>query len=71
MEDRKWLIRVVATMWVLNLGAGMIPPLNYDPSEAVNGIFMLIVGSLFVANKTERPEKKHDGGSKEADQESA
>lgn len=71
MGDHKWLIRLVATMWALNLGAGMIPGLNYDPSEAVNGIFMVIVGSLFVANKAEKPQHDEDSGSKEVDQEPA
>lgn len=70
MKDNTWIVRLVATMWVLNLGAGMIPALNYDPSEAVNGIFMVIVGSLFVANKTEKPNKNHDPGVEKTDQES-
>lgn len=65
MRDNTWIVRLVATMWVLNLGAGMIPALNYDPSEAVNGIFMVIVGSLFVANKAERSDKQPDSGLKD------
>lgn len=51
-EQSKWVIRVVSTMWVLNLLAGMVPYLDYEPSEAVNGIFMAIVGSIYLAGRT-------------------
>ena len=55
MEDqRKWIIRLVSIMWALNLGAAMIPPLHYHPSEAVNGIFMVIVGWMFVRQVTSK-----------------
>lgn len=53
MGDQKWTIRLVSGMWVLNLVAGMIPSLEYEPSEAVNGIFMAIVGSLYLAGKSQ------------------
>lgn len=41
------IIGVVTGVWVVNLVAGMIPWLNHEPSEAVNGAFMLIVGGAF------------------------
>ncbi len=52
-DQNKWIIRLVSAMWVLNLVAGMIPWLDYEPSEAVNGIFMAIVGGLYLAGKAE------------------
>lgn len=53
-----WVIRLVSAMWACNLIAGMIPALEYQPSEAVNGIFMAIVGSLFLAGKTVKEEEE-------------
>lgn len=41
------IIGVVTAVWAGNLIAGMIPWLNHEPSEAVNGIFMAIVGGAF------------------------
>lgn len=68
MQAKQMIIYTVSGMWVLNLVAGMIPPLQYDPSEAVNGIFMVIVGSLFVAKQTDHKTESKDEGSKEIDQ---
>lgn len=42
------LIGVVTTVWVLNIVAGMVKFNGYQPSEAVNGIFLTIVGGAFV-----------------------
>lgn len=59
--QQKWVIRLVATMWAANLVAGMIPSLQYEPSEAVNGIFMAIVGGLFIADKAKQPDPDKPG----------
>ena len=67
MGDQKWVIRLVSAMWAGNLLAGMIPALNYQPSEAVNGIFMAIVGSLFLAGKAQQTEKKGDPPDQQGD----
>lgn len=41
------IIVVVTCVWVANIAASMLPFLDHDPSEAVNGAFMLIVGGAF------------------------
>lgn len=52
--QQRWVIRLVSGVWALNLVAGMVPALKFEPSEAVNGIFMAIVGGLFVAGKAQK-----------------
>lgn len=52
----KWLIRLVAIVWTMNLVAGMLPWLHYQPNESVNGVFGLIIGGLFVTEKRKAPE---------------
>lgn len=58
--QKKWLIRLVAIVWALNLSAGMVPYLDYQPSETVNGIFMVIVGALFIAEKAPKNDEDED-----------
>jgi hypothetical protein len=41
------LITVVAAMWVLNVVAGMIKVLEYEPSQYVHGAFMIVLGGVF------------------------
>lgn len=49
------IIVVVAVIWVCNFIAGLIPPLGYDPSESINGIFMGVVGgALALGAKKEK-----------------
>lgn len=43
------IIVVVTAVWAGNIVAGMIPFLDHEPSEAINGIFMAIVGVAFAA----------------------
>lgn len=61
MSDRAAtiVVYVVTGMWVGNLIAGVLAINGYQPSEAVNGAFMLIVGGAFTA----RTLKKKDDGS--------
>lgn len=45
-RTRTVVIAVVTTVWAVNFGAGLLIE-GYRPSESINGIFMIIVGSLF------------------------
>ena len=46
-KTRTTVIAVVTTVWAANFVAGLIPALEYEPDQAINGIFMAIVGGLF------------------------
>lgn len=46
-KTRTTVIAVVTTVWAGNFIAGLIPALEYEPDQAINGIFMAIVGGLF------------------------
>lgn len=50
------LIGVVTTVWVANIAAGMLQLNGYQPSEAVNGIFLSIVGGAFVLRSRNKDE---------------
>lgn len=45
------VIGVVTTVWAANIAAGMLRINGYQPSEAINGIFLVIVGSAFVLRR--------------------
>jgi hypothetical protein len=45
------LLYLVAGVWALNIVAGMIPPLEYEPDGAINGVFTAIASLVFVADK--------------------
>ena len=45
---RTTLVTIVTTAWIINFGAGFFNE-DYQSSDAVNGIFMLIVGAIFAA----------------------
>lgn len=45
------LLFLVASVWALNIVAGMIPPLEYEPDGAINGVFTAIASLIFVADK--------------------
>lgn len=55
------IIAVVTAVWVLNLVVGMFGFNGYEASEAINGIFMAIVGGAF-ALRAKNSDKS--GGSK-------
>lgn len=44
---RNWIISTVTVVWALNFLVGIIPWFNYKPDQAINAIFMAIVGGLF------------------------
>lgn len=46
-RTRTVVITVVTVVWALNFAAGLVPPLHYKPDQAINGIFMAIVGGIF------------------------
>ena len=46
-RTRTTVIAVVTSVWAANFAAGLFPPLGYEPDQAINGIFMTIVGGLF------------------------
>lgn len=39
---------IVGGGWLVNLIAGMIPPLGYQPSLIVNAPMMLVLGAVYV-----------------------
>lgn len=41
------LISVVTIIWAANIIAGMVAWRGYHPDQAINGIFMVIVGGAF------------------------
>lgn len=41
------LISVVTAIWAANIIMGMIAFRGYHPDQAINGIFMVIVGGAF------------------------
>lgn len=41
------IIIVVTTVWATNFIAGLLPGSTYEPDQAINAIFMGIVGGLF------------------------
>lgn len=51
------IIGVITVVWVANIAAGMLELNGYQPSEAINGIFLTIVGGAFVL----RGKGKDDG----------
>lgn len=43
---RNALIAVVTTVWAVNFASGLLVP-SYEPDQAINAIFMAVVGGLF------------------------
>lgn len=54
------IIWLVGTVWALNFAAGLVPPLHYKPDQAINGIFMTVVGGLVASGFREK--KSEDNG---------
>lgn len=46
---RQRVIVLVSVVWTVNFVAGLIPVLDYVSDPMINGIFMGIVGTVFVA----------------------
>jgi hypothetical protein len=55
------VIAVVTTVWAGNFLGGMFLE-GYEPSEAINGIFMAIVGGTFALGA-----RRNNGGNSEAE----
>lgn len=49
---RTVIIAVVTTVWAINFAAGLALP-NYQTDQAINAIFMAIVGGLFALGARE------------------
>lgn len=49
---------VVTAVWASNFLAGLVPALHYKPDQAINGIFMTIVGGMVALSARD---KKNDG----------
>jgi hypothetical protein len=50
---RTVLIGVVTTVWAANFAAGLAVP-SYEPDQAINAIFMAIVGGLFALGNRDK-----------------
>lgn len=50
------IIGVVTAVWAGNIIAGMASINGYQPSEAINGIFLTIVGGAFVLRSKTKDE---------------
>jgi hypothetical protein len=61
---KKQIIYVVTAVWALNFIVGLVPQFDYKPDQAINAIFMAIVGGLFAISER-RPPK--DGDKKETE----
>lgn len=55
---RSWIISVVTIVWAMNFIAGLIPQLKYSPDQAINAIFMAIVGGLFALGARDKRDGK-------------
>lgn len=53
---RNSIIAVVTVVWAVNFGAGLFVS-TYQPDQAINAIFMAIVGGLFAIGA-----RKDNGG---------
>lgn len=53
---RTVLIGVVTTVWAANFTAGLVVS-SYEPDQAINAIFMAVVGGLFALGR-----KGQEGG---------
>lgn len=47
---RTVLIGVVTTVWAANFTAGLVVA-DYEPDQAINAIFMAVVGGLFALGR--------------------
>lgn len=60
---KNWIISIVTAVWALNFLVGLVPQIDYKPDQAINAIFMAIVGGLFAlsakSDKKDELEKKH------------
>lgn len=55
----RWVVIVVTVIWAVNILAGILST-TYSADQAVNGIFMAIVGGILAVGR--RKDDHHDGG---------
>jgi hypothetical protein len=49
---------MVSIIWAANVILGMIPSIEYEPQEAVNGLFLVVVGYLFTTASRGKNDKE-------------
>lgn len=54
------IIWVVTAVWATNAALAMAQVNGYQPSEAINGIFLTIVGGAFALRARAKSERKSD-----------
>jgi hypothetical protein len=54
---RNWVVGIVTGVWALNFTAGLIPELHYKPDQAINAIFMALVGGLVALGAKDKHNK--------------
>lgn len=65
---RNWIISTVTVVWALNFLIGVIPWFHYKPDQAINAIFMAIVGGLFAISARRPPDDKNKKELKKKDE---
>jgi hypothetical protein len=63
---KNWIISIVTGVWALNFLVGIVPWFHYKPDQAINAIFMAIVGGLF-ALQARKPDDRDGNNKKELD----
>lgn len=58
---RRVIIYLVSAVWAANFGAGFVVE-DYKPDQAINGIFMAIVGGLFALGAKKNGDSGGEGG---------
>lgn len=62
-----WIIGVVTGIWAVNFLVGLVPQFGYEPDQAINGIFMAIVGGAFALRARESSRKQQNGNTTPAE----
>lgn len=58
------IVGLVSSIWAVNFSAGVVLP-DYKPDQAINGIFMAIVGgTLALGRRGDPPDGPPKGGDK-------
>lgn len=61
---RTTVIVVVTAVWAANFAAGLLPALHYKPDQAINGIFMTVVGGMVALGARGEKKTPPPGGDK-------
>ena len=57
---RNWIVGIVTAVWAINFMAGLIPALHYSPDQAINAVFMAIVGGMVALGARDKNGKDGD-----------